>query len=143
MVEPEAGILRLATELRQMIYDDITIANADRTIKVTLDEHDKLHFEICELIMNTVCADTIFRQEMSAYLFHRFTFVLADSERTCYPIVAAFSKTLSPKNLVCVRKIVMPFFTIRGLFDPVHFDLINKTPYVLRTNTQTMVLTLC
>ncbi|CAN9253366.1 unnamed protein product [Alternaria alternata] len=98
MVEPEAGILRLATELRQMIYDYIISAKSDRTIKVTLGYYGDIHFENCKFILNLVCTDTVFRQEVPSYLFERFTFVLTDSKRTCYPIVEAFSKALSPKN---------------------------------------------
>ena len=118
MVEPEAGILRLATELRQMIYDYIISAKSDRTIKVTLGYYGDIHFENCKFILNLVCTDTVFRQEVPSYLFERFTFVLTDSKRTCYPIVEAFSKALSPKNRVCVRKIVIPFFTNRDYFNP-------------------------
>ncbi|KAG9192871.1 hypothetical protein G6011_11605 [Alternaria panax] len=104
MIEPEAGILRLATELRQMIYDYI--------ISATQTE--------------------LSRQEVPFYLFQYFTFVLTDSERTCYSIVAAFCRILSPKNLVCVRKIAIPCFTIRGLFDPARSGSLQKNPYVLK-----------
>ncbi|KAH8642867.1 hypothetical protein IG631_00330 [Alternaria alternata] len=118
MAEPEAGILRLATELRQMIYDYIISANLNRTIKVTLDRDHKIHFENCKSILNLVCTDTVFTQEVPSYLFRHFTFILTDSKRACYPIVEAFSKALSPKNRVCVRKIGIPFFTNRDDFGP-------------------------
>ncbi|CAN9082229.1 unnamed protein product [Alternaria alternata] len=130
MVEPESGILRLATELRQMIYDYIISAKSDRTIKVTLDGYGDIHFENCKFILNLVCTDTVFRQEVPSYLFERFTFVLTDSKRTCYPIVEAFSKTLSSKNRVCVRKIVIPFFTNRDHFNPPRPSLQREDPFV-------------
>jgi len=122
MVEPESGILRLATELRQMIYDYIISAKSDRTIKVTLDDYGDIHFENCKFILNLVCTDTVFRQEVPSYLFERFTFVLTDSKRTCHPIVEAFSKALSPRHRVCVRKIVIPFFTNRTSFVRPHLS---------------------
>jgi hypothetical protein len=118
MVEPEAGILRLPTELRQMIYDYIISANLNRTIKVTLDRDDKIHFENCKSILNLICTDTVFTQEVPSYLFRHFTFILTDSQRASYPIVEAFSKALSPKNRVCVRKIGIPFFTNGDDFGP-------------------------
>ncbi|KAF7681208.1 hypothetical protein GT037_000184 [Alternaria burnsii] len=118
MVEPEAGILRLPIELRQMIYDYIISAKLNRTIKVTLDRDGKIRFENCKFILNLVCTDTVFTQEVPSYLFEHFTFILTDSSRSCYLIVNAFFYALSPKNRVCVRKIGIPFFTNRDHFGP-------------------------
>ena len=75
MVEPEAGIMRLARETRQMIYDYIVSDTSDRTIRVTLVKStlkskdklqkdkpqkeeppkDKLHVENWGTILNLIC----------------------------------------------------------------------------------------
>ncbi|KAI4921815.1 hypothetical protein J4E90_000242 [Alternaria incomplexa] len=170
MVEPEAGIMRLARETRQMIYDYIVSDSPDRTIRVTLVKStlnskdklqkdkpqkeeppkDKLHVENWGTILNLICTHWTFENEVLSYLYQSFTFVLTDSERTCRPIVGAFYRALAPKNRVRVRRIAIPFFTIRGLFDPAHFtdssvlqhsqehrlsiiDNAHLHPYVLKT----------
>ncbi|KAI4700670.1 hypothetical protein J4E81_003632 [Alternaria sp. BMP 2799] len=170
MVEPKAGFLRLARETRQMIYDYIVSDTPDRTIRVTLVEStlnskdkpqndepqndepqkDKLQVESWETILNLICTHWTFEIEVLSYLYQSFTFVLTDSERTCRPIVAAFSRALTRKNRVRVRRIAIPFFTIRNLFDPAQFtdssvlqrcqehrhDIIDNAhlhPYVLKT----------
>ncbi|KAI4959140.1 hypothetical protein J4E86_002861 [Alternaria arbusti] len=165
MVEPEAGILRLARETRQMIYDYIVSDTPDRTIRVTLvkstlnskdklqkdkPQKDELHIESWETVLNLICTHWTFENEVLSYLYQSFTFVLTDSERTCRPFVGAFSRALTPKNRVRVRKIAIPFFTIRGLFDLAHFtdssvlqrsqehrfnivDNAHLHPYVLKT----------
>ncbi|KAI4698190.1 uncharacterized protein J4E84_001325 [Alternaria hordeiaustralica] len=142
MVEPEAGIMRLARETRQMIYDYIVSDTPDRTIRVTLVKStlnskdklqkdkpqkeeppkDKLHVENWGTILNLICTHWTFENEVLSYLYQSFTFVLTDSERTCRPIVGAFYRALAPKNRVRVRRIAIPFFTIRNLFDPAYFD---------------------
>ena len=170
MVEPEAGIMRLARETRQMIYDYIVSDTSDLTIRVTLVKStlkskdklqkdkpqkeeppkDKLHVENWGTILNLICTHWTFENEVLSYLYQSFTFVLTDSERTCRPFVGAFSRALTPKNRVRVRKIAIPFFTIRGLFDLAHFtdssvlqrsqehrfnivDNAHLHPYVLKT----------
>jgi hypothetical protein len=59
--------------------------------------------------------------EVLPYMFQCITFVLMDSQRTCKPIVAAFSGFFVPEKRACVQEIAIPFSTIRGLFDPSHF----------------------
>jgi len=117
MVEPKAGIKRLARETRQRIYDYIFSDTGDQTIKVTLDQHDKLHFENGNTIFDLVLTDRMFAEEVLPYLFQYITFALTDSLRTCIPIVQAFFHTFKVDEKLHARKIAIPFFTIRGFLD--------------------------
>jgi len=117
MVEPKAGIKRLARETRQRIYDYIFSDTGDQTIKVTLDQHNKLHFENGNTIFDLVLTARIFAEEVLPYLFQYITFALTDSLRTCSPIVQAFFLTFEPDGNVHAEKIAITFFTIRGLLD--------------------------
>jgi len=81
MVEPKAGIKRLARETRQRIYDYVFSDTGDQTIKVTLDQHDKLHFENGNTIFDLVLTARFFAEEVLPYLFQYVTFALTDSLR--------------------------------------------------------------
>ena len=117
MVEPKAGIERLARETRQRIYDYIFSDTGDQTIKVTLDQHNELRFENGNTIFDLVLTKKIFAEEVLPYLFQHITFALTDSLRTCSPIVKAFFHTFKPDGKFHAKKIAITFFTIRGLLD--------------------------
>jgi hypothetical protein len=133
MVESACCIMRLSREMRQRIYDYIVSDTPDLTIKVTMDptQRNNIYVENGQSIYNLVLTAQVFKHDVLCYLFERFTFVLTDSDRTCRPIVSAFFRALKPVNRVRVQKITIAFFTIHGLFDPLHFvdpSVLQATP---------------
>ncbi|KAH6859004.1 hypothetical protein BKA58DRAFT_444183 [Alternaria rosae] len=104
MVKTEIGLTDLARETRQRIYDFVSNDAGDQTIKVTLDQHDKLRFENGNTIFDLVLTAKIFAKEVLSYLFQYITFTLTDSLQECH--------------------------TIRGLLDLAHFT----HPFVLESD---------
>ena len=120
MASASPNLLGLPREARQNIYDYVFDDAGDKTITITLNEASHLRTHNGPTILNLMLANKRFAEEVPAYLFAHTTFLLSDSERTCYPIFTALSRRMRTFTASRITKLAIHYLSIRALFDPIH-----------------------